>query len=267
MRPKVLQFEGGNMTLEETNLTVEQVQSVRDRSFKDAYEIHDIGYEIIVARLEAHGFHVEDHGDDARDVDEIYLGDGPDLAIYESESGSLVAYIEVKCKQDEEWFGRCNLRHYREYVNFSNEVNVPVFVWFALLDEDTNVIHRDAFHEVTDMGQLDGDVMDVTGDEIVFYEDDVRVVNDDGLVAVDGDDILDTDRGDVITMYIPDVWGNEVVELDSKTFRGFPHFLHRVQHDESVSVGRESAHSTCEDVSVSDDSAVSSLTEIASAAR
>jgi hypothetical protein len=235
------------MTLEHTGLSVEDVMEVRDRSLKEAYEVHDVGYEIIVARLTAHGFHVEDHGDDARHADEVYMGDGPDLAVYDDEDAEdPLAFIEIKTKEDEDWFGRCNLRHYREYVNFSNEIDVPVFIWFALLDSETNVVHRDAFVEVEDMGQLDGSVVDVTESEVVFYDEDAYEVGDssdesptettsngsrkvDGdLMAVDGGDVVEVRSGDVIVEYIPEVHGNEVIELDSKSFRGFPHFLHRV---------------------------------------
>jgi len=71
------------MTINESNQTVAEVNAVRDRSLEDAYEVHDIGYEICARKLTRHGFTVEDHGDDARHADEILYGDGPDLAVYD----------------------------------------------------------------------------------------------------------------------------------------------------------------------------------------
>jgi len=219
------------MTLEETNITEEQLKNVRDRSLEAAYEVHDLGHDIIVARMEAHGFEVEEHGDDARHADEVFYGQGPDLAIYDN--GELVTYIEVKTKEAEEWFGRCNLRHYREYVNFTNEVDVPVFIWFALVNEDTSFVHREAFVEVEDLGQLDGEVRDVTESEVVFYEEDAYEIDgDDGLLAVDGGDVVGVRSSETIVDWIPEVHGNEVVELNDDAFRSFPHFLHRIDSDD-----------------------------------
>ena len=106
------------MTLEETNLTVEGVNAVRDRPLEDSYEIHDVGYEMLVRRLQRHGFSVEDHGDDARELDRIVFADGPDIAVYDEQNGTLLAYIEIKCKESQQWFGRCNRRHLNGYVNF-----------------------------------------------------------------------------------------------------------------------------------------------------
>jgi len=46
------------MTIEESSLTTAQVQSVRDRSLEEAYEPHDVGYDILETRLSQHGFTV-----------------------------------------------------------------------------------------------------------------------------------------------------------------------------------------------------------------
>lgn len=68
--------DGVRMTLEETGLTEQEVMNVRDRSLEEAYADHDIGMVHLKARLEAHGFALEDFGDDARYSDEIFYGDG-----------------------------------------------------------------------------------------------------------------------------------------------------------------------------------------------
>lgn len=216
------------MTLEKTGMTPEQVQAVRDRPLKDSYEVHDVGHEIIVTRLQAHDFVVEDHGDDARHADEVFYGDGPDLAVYDSSGEELLAYIEIKCKESPEWFGRCNLRHYNEYVNFANEVDVPVFVWFALVDQETGICHRESFIPVKDTDQISGDVVDVSEESVVFRPEDIEVVSesDKDLRVVQASDVIGVQSRDRVTDYIPEVHGNEVIELNDDEFRSWPHFLH-----------------------------------------
>jgi len=241
------------MTLEELDMTEEELMQVRDRSLEAAYETHDVGQEILESRLETHGFTVEQHGTDARHVDDVYLGEGPDLAIYrphprytvndaglgsqyiDTQTGQFVseetamervAYIEIKTKTDPEWFGFCNLRHLREYVNFHNETDVPVFIWFCFVKEDTSVVHREAFVEITDMDQIEGDVVDVRDEEIVFDEEDVDHVNDNGLRKLAGTDAINVDPSDTVVDFLPNIHGNDVVQLNDREYRSWPHFLH-----------------------------------------
>lgn len=217
------------MTLEKTDLTVEQVMAVRDRPLEESYKDHDVGQQILIKQLQAHGFTVEEHGDDARHADKVFYGDGPDLAVYKDEDDDEpCAYIEIKCKTKPRWFGRCNLRHYKEYVNFNNEVDVPVFIYFSLIDRDDNYAHREAFVEVADTDQIAGDVVDVSDDTIVFCAEDIQHINDDGLRAVDGSDVLEVRSQDRVVDYIPEVHGNAVIELNDDEFRSLPHVLHRI---------------------------------------
>lgn len=222
------------MTLEETNIDPEELQRVRDRSLEEAYEVHDIGQDMLIARLEASGFHVVEHGDDARHADEVFFGDGPDLAVYRDvdEDGNpvdLLCYIEIKCKEAVSWFGRCNRRHYNEYVNFSKEVETPVFIWFALVEQDSPVIHREAFVEVEDSDQLSGKVHDVTEQEVVFHEKHCYELSaDSDLLAVEAEDLIEVRNGDIIVDGIPDVWGNDVIELDDDYFRSYAHVLYQI---------------------------------------
>jgi len=246
------------MTLERANRTVASVQAVRDRSLVEAYEPHDFAQELLEDRLERHGFTVEQHGDDARHADEILYGDGPDLAVYRlapnvkpNECGlgstfintntgrfvssdnayELVAYIEVKSKEHEKWYGRCNRRHFNEYVNFAAEVDVPVFIWFALVDADDGVCLRDDFLQVEDTDQIDGEVID-TDTEIVFEHDDIEHVTttDEGreMYAVNKKDIINVSRGDQITAMIPSVHGNDVVCLNEDELRSTPYILNQL---------------------------------------
>ena len=220
------------MTLERANRTVASVQAVRDRSLVEAYEPHDFAQELLEQRLKRHGFTVEQHGDDARHADEILFGDGPDVAVYATDDDGgpteLVAYIEVKSKENEKWYGRCNRRHFNEYVNFAAEVDVPVFIWFALVDADDGLCLRDDFFQVEDTNQIDGEVID-TDTEIVFEYDDLEHVTttDEGreIHAVNKKDIINVSRGDQITAMIPSVHGNDVVCLNEDELRSTPFIL------------------------------------------
>lgn len=227
------------MTLEKANISVESLHEVRDRPLSEAYGVHDVGHDVLVARLEAHGYHVVDHGDDARHADEVFFGDGPDLAVFRhfdehtQEPVDLLAYIEIKCKESPEWFGRCNRRHYKEYLNHVEETpdEVPTFIWFALVDrEEPTVIHREAFVEVTDSEQLGGDVWDVAEHTLVFDIDDTEAI-DGGYRSLDGSDVVQVDGDTVITGGIPDVFGNDVVELNDDRFRSWQHFQWRLDDD------------------------------------
>lgn len=217
------------MTIEETDLTVEGVNSVRDRPLEEAYDVHDCGYEMIVRRLQRHGFYVEDHGDDKRHLDRIVFADGPDLAVYDEEDGELLAYIEIKCKESESWFGRCNRRHFNEYVNFNNEVDVPVFIWFALLNADEQTLLRDGFFQVEDTDQIDGEIKSDT--EYVFYKEDITHVSETSegeVYKVRHTDLINVDRGDQVVDHIPEVHGNEVVCLDEDQIRATMYVLNEL---------------------------------------
>lgn len=220
------------MTLEKADdLTVEQLHEVRDRPLDEAYETHDIGHTYLTAKLKRHGFVVEDHGDDARHADEVFYGEGPDIAIYDSEDDSdPVAYIEIKVKTDPAWFGRCNLRHFGEYCSFSGEVDVPVFIWFALVDEDDEQIHREAFVEVDADSDPHKEITDLSDGEVVFHEADVvEIDGDNDLQSVDGRDVVGVRRDERIVSMIPDVHGNDVVCLNDDDFRSWPHILWRLE--------------------------------------
>jgi len=217
------------MTLEESDKTVEEVQAVRDRSLAEAYQPHDVAEEILTQRLERHGFDVIQHGDEARHADQILFGEGPDKEI--TYNGETVAFIEVKSKEQAEWFGRCNLRHFKEYVNFSNEVDVPVMIWFGLVDAEDNICKRSGFFEVEDTDQIDGDAQSVET-EYAFYESDLEHVsetNGETVLKVSHSDIINISPGDQIVETIPAVHGNEVVCLDENQLRSTPYILSQLK--------------------------------------
>jgi hypothetical protein len=217
---------------EDVGMTEEELLNVRDRPLTESYEVHDVGYDFLVRRLTRHDLLVVDHGDDNRHVDDVIYGDGPDLAVHQTGEdgglGELLAYIEIKTKESPEWFGRCNERHFKEYVNFANEVDVPVFIWFALVDSEDERLLRDGFVRVETRDQIEGDVIEVSERAVVFDPEDTYEI-DDGYKAVDGDDVVGVRPRDDIVEYIPNVHGNDVLCLNEDQLRSFPHFLHIVE--------------------------------------
>jgi len=201
-----------------TALDADSVRDVRDRSLVEAYKPHDVAEDRLVARLETHDFEVIEHGTNDRHSEEVYLGHGPDLQI--KRDGEVVAYIEVKSKESPEWFGRCNRRHYEEYCEFAKSVDVPVFIWFALVDMDTDTLQREAFVEVEDADQIGGRVWDVTTESVVFDRGDAYSVGEE-LTAVNGEDIMQVENDTVLVDGIPSVHGNDVIELNDKHFRSW----------------------------------------------
>jgi hypothetical protein len=215
------------MTLEEANITEQELQQVRDNDLETNYEPHDIAEEFLTYRLErVYDCHVEAHGDDARHAEAVYFGDGPDQAVYHDEDDEEpVGYIEVKSKRlstGEEWFGRVNRRHWNHYVEFAESVDVPVYIYMTLVDEDDGAIVREGFIEVNDDHDLDV-ITDMEGLLLTVHQEDVHIpANDESsdLRVIEVDDIISLERDAVINS-IPDVKGNEVVCLDEKRCRSW----------------------------------------------
>lgn len=217
------------MTLEESNLTEESLMEVRDRTLVEAYDVHDTAESYLVHRLERAGYHVEPFGDDARHADEVFYGDGPDQRVRRDEDGAVLADIEVKSKrlaQGEAWFGRLNRRHYNEYVEHAEAVDHPVFIYFALVDEaeqdqDSDVIVREAFLPVTGE-EVDGRVTDISEQVLSVDAEDVQapVAGSESLRVIEGSDVVGLRRGPLVDG-IPNVKGNDVVEVNDKRFRSW----------------------------------------------
>jgi len=217
------------MTLEESNLTEESLMEVRDRTLVEAYDVHDTAENYLVHRLERVGYHVEPFGDDARHADEVFYGDGPDQRVFDEPDGTVLVDIEVKSKrlaQGEEWFGRLNRRHYDEYVEHRETVSHPVFIYFALVDEreqdeDSDVIVREAFLPVTGE-EVDGRVTDISEQVLSVDAEDVQapVAGSESLRVIEGSDVVGLRRGPLVDG-IPNVKGNDVVEVNDKRFRSW----------------------------------------------
>lgn len=134
--------------------------AVRDNSLPENYQPHDIAEDVLRDRLESVGYDVVDHGVDDRHG-EARFGHGPDQAVKDGDT--LLGYVEVKSKRlgkenadydGSEWFGVLNRRHYQEYLDVASTVEVPVYLYFAIVDMDCGMVVRDGFVEVDGQKQI-----------------------------------------------------------------------------------------------------------------
>lgn len=223
------------MTLRETDLTAEDVMAVRDRTLAQNYEPHDVAQEYLESTLEGHGYETRQHGDEKPEADEVFFGAGPDVSVHSD--SEIVCYVEIKSKRwtdgsGVEWYGRLNRRMWNEYVSFSETVGVPVFVYFALVDEDESLIRREGFVEVVDTDTIYGNVVDISSQDIVFRPEAIRDVDGTDLKAIDTDEIVGLGNQNQLVDGIPNVHGNDVVEIDDSEFRSLPHVLYRISDTE-----------------------------------
>ena len=156
--------------------------STDENLFRDNYVPHDILQNYLVDRLSMIGLTTEQYGTDG---DRSYQknpesGYGPDLKVYAEDE--LAAYVEIKSKRldanGDEWYGRLDKRHWEEYLYGNNfdfdgakNEDVPVVIFFGVVDDSTGVIVRDGFIPVEDEDQVQ-EGFRVGGDIVVTLDKD-----------------------------------------------------------------------------------------------
>jgi hypothetical protein len=128
----------------------------RENTLAENYTKHDIAEQWVTGKLKRHGFTVEKLGIDKRHDMDAESSVCPDLRV--SSNGNLCGYIEPKSKSVEypQWFGRLNYRHFKEYLNFIENEDVPLLLYFAIVDEDgmEPKVLREDFIAVYSMDQI-----------------------------------------------------------------------------------------------------------------
>jgi hypothetical protein len=136
-------------------------------SLKNAYQKHDVAEAYFKGRIDQIGLQVEHWGIDERENDNGLIYDNKmDLRLWEpidadgvpqkwpsgnydgiahhyEEDGDrwkLRGVIDVKSKTNEDWFGICNLRHYIHYAEWARRYDVPVFIYFTMVDMDAESV-------------------------------------------------------------------------------------------------------------------------------
>lgn len=203
----------------DTTTTADDLDRPDGNSLEANYSLHDVAQEHVVTHVEDMGLEVEEWGIDERgdDGDEgLIFDDKCDLKILESED-CLVALTEIKTKSSENWFGIINLRHYKHYLALRNEFDKPVYIYMALLDDDTD------------------------DDNYLFDSDSASIVRDAWIPLHQWHDYTEAiDDGADPTSYVrenieyapqvertfsaPD--GNQVVKLDPDTYVGWTEFAY-----------------------------------------
>jgi hypothetical protein len=65
-------------------------------------------------------------------VQEYYDGNN----VVEVDEWQLRGLVDVKSKRSEDWLGVLNLRHFAHYAEWARQYDVPVFIYFTLVDMD-----------------------------------------------------------------------------------------------------------------------------------
>jgi len=140
------------MTKKQSDNELHRIGELRNQSFQDAYEVHDVGEALLTDRLNEFGLTVFKHGDDKRDKD-VHRGTGVDFGV--EHDGETIGWVEVKCKKtSKEWLGRCNLSHLQEYRGFATYQNEPVFIFFCFVEDvDTAEVSEQYFVRVPPMDE------------------------------------------------------------------------------------------------------------------
>ncbi len=136
---------------------------------------HDLLQDYLIDRFSMIGLETEQFGyDGGRGVDDAAYAYGPDMKVYAD--GELVAYIEIKSKRldanGDDWYARLDKDHWEQYMyghdfgfDGAKGEDVPVVIYFGVVDEDNGVIVRDGFipveseEQVQDGFRLGGDIV------------------------------------------------------------------------------------------------------------
>jgi hypothetical protein len=128
----------------------------------------------------------------------------------------LKSVVDVKAKSSPSWLGIFNLRHLAHYAHWSDVYDVPVVVYFALVDDDDQSVGREVF--VCPIEPWDN------------YEDYVEHYNRDSNTFIDTVDIADDCPYVARTFGADD--GNPVVVVDESN-RYDVDWLLRAMNDDS----------------------------------
>lgn len=133
------------------------------------YNLHDIAEAYFRGRVEETGLQTEQWGLDNRHDDEAITFDNKmdlrlwrphpstdaDIHVPDTYTGEYVTQeyydgnlmvdvdqwqlrglVDVKSKRSEDWLGVLNLRHFAHYAEWARKYDVPVFIYFTLVDMD-----------------------------------------------------------------------------------------------------------------------------------
>lgn len=226
--------------MQKTTIDPDSLQREDWNSLKNNYSKHDIAEAYFKGRINQIGLHAEHWGIDMRDDDEGLIFDNKmDLRLWEPLDGqespstwpsdycdgvthrynedntewNLRGVADVKSKSNEDWFGICNLRHYVHYAEWAREYNVPVFIYFTMVDMDAESVgEKNVLVPVEPFEYLD-EYADHYDRDSSYSMDSIYDIEDDS------DQIERSFRA-------PD--GNVVVKFDESSWENFDWFVENV---------------------------------------
>lgn len=156
--------------------------------------------------------------------------------------GSPDGYIEIKTKSSPDWMYHCNRRHFNDYVEAADELDAPVVIWWALIAEDTEdpFIQSDGAIEVQSTRQVERDCRSINDETLVVKPDDIEPLRADGgdgttgYCTVDGSDVVEVSNDERIVKTIPEVHGNEVIQLNPMDARSLEWVYRRFRGDKTL---------------------------------
>lgn len=219
-------------------LDAEDLQREEWNNLKNNYDKHDIGEAYFTGRMDQIGLEIENWGIDMRDDDQggLIFDDKMDLRLWEPQgnfgqpnfwpSGDLVHHHEetprqyelrgicdIKTKANPDWLGTFNLRHLAHYAYWADNYEVPVFLYFTLVDMDAEKVgEKNIVVEVPAFDNYYDYVMHFDHDEDYSFN----------VMADIADDCPIVDRA----FRAPD--GNPVVSLDESAYNDFDYLVENV---------------------------------------
>lgn len=213
-------------------LNPEDLQREEWNSLQNNYDKHDVGEAYFTGRMHQIGLLTENWGIDMRDDDEggLIFDDKMDLRLWEPDGDygeptfwpdhdlpesthveglreyHLRGVCDIKTKASQSWLGKFNLRHLAHYAYWADNYDVPVFLYFTLVDmENESVGEKNIIVNVP--------AFENHYDYVRHFD------HDDGFSMPVMQHIIDDCPIVANTFRAPD--GNPVVELDRDAYHDF----------------------------------------------
>jgi len=127
-----------------------------DNDLQSNYKLHDIGEAYLTEWLQSRGYYVEQWGlDNREDTDTLQYDDRMDIRVWDSETKvKCHGLVDVKTKSSHDWLGIFNERHLVKYARWAALYDVPVVVFFTLVDTDHDTVGDETF--IVEIPPFDG---------------------------------------------------------------------------------------------------------------
>jgi hypothetical protein len=136
----------------------------------------------------------------------------PAMEEFETESWSLQGLVDVKTKTNPDWLGILNLRHLVHYAEWAERFDVPVFLYFTMVDMDAERVGEQNI-------LVPVESWDYFDQYVEHFDRDTGFTTDWSEISNDCPYVERSFRA-------PD--GNPVVQIDSDYYRDFDYLVEEV---------------------------------------